>query len=151
MRTSNRRRLTTALACFSTAAALAACGDDEILLSTPTRQSVAGSYTASAFTTTAGGTTGGSATNVLSQGGSLQMTLGANGSVTGRLILPTAVAGAAVNENLAGSWTLSGDTVRFTQTADTFVRDTPFLVRGNTLVGDRTFGTTRIQVTLRKP
>jgi hypothetical protein len=151
MRTSHRRRCTTALACLSTAAALAACGDDEILVSTPTRQSVAGSYTATTFTTTAGGTTGGSVTNVLSQGGVLQLTLAASGTSTGRLLIPTAVAGAAVDASMAGTWTLSGDTVRFTQAADTFVRDTPFLVRGNTLVGDRTFGTTRIQVTLRKP
>jgi hypothetical protein len=151
MRTSHRRRCTTALACLSTVAALAACGDDEILVSTPTRQSVAGSYTATTFTTTAGGTTGGSVTNVLGQGGVLQLTLAASGTTTGRLLIPTAVSGAAVDASMAGTWTLSGDTVRFTQAADTFVRDTPFLVRGNTLVGDRTFGTTRIQVTLRKP
>ena len=151
MRTPNGRRWATALAGLATAAMLAACGDDEILLNAPTRQSVAGAYSASTFTTTAGGTTGGSVTNVLAGGGSLQITLVASGTTTGRLVIPTAVAGAAVDASMAGTWTLSGDTVRFTQAADTFVRDTPFLVRGNTLVGDRTFGTTRIQVTLRKP
>jgi hypothetical protein len=151
MRTSHRQRCATALACLSAVAALAACGDDEILVSSPSMQSVAGAYTATTFSITAGGTTGGSTSDVLTQGGSLQMSLAAGGSTTGRLVIPTAVAGAAVDASMAGSWTLRGDTVRFTQAADTFVRDTPFLVRGNTLVGDRTFGTTRIQVTLRKP
>jgi hypothetical protein len=51
---------------------------------------------------------------------------------------------------MAGTWSLSGSTVTFSQQADTFVRNMSFQVAGNTLVGDDTFNGTRIQVTLTR-
>jgi hypothetical protein len=52
--------------------------------------------------------------------------------------------------NLAGSWTLNGTTVTLNHTADTFLRDMPLQLQGNTLVGDQTFSGTRVEVTLTK-
>jgi hypothetical protein len=108
----------------------------------PTMAGVAGAYTVTAFTTTTSGQT----TNELAQGASLTLVLSAQGTVTGSLIIPAE----SVDENMAGSWTLNGSTVTFSQAADTFVRDMDFTVGSGTLAGDETFGSTRVQVTLTR-
>lgn len=78
--------------------------------------SVAGTYAASRFTV--GGV------DVLDAEGSLQMTLRDDGSVTGRLTVPESLAeGEETDYDLAGTYSVSGDRVAFTQAADTFVRD----------------------------
>jgi hypothetical protein len=69
-----------------------------------------------------------------------------NGSTSGSLVAP----GGSPSESMAGTWSLSGSTVTFSQQADTFVRNMSFQVAGNTLVGDDTFNGTRIQVTLTR-
>jgi hypothetical protein len=53
---------------------------------------------------------------------------------------------------MSGTWTLSGDTVRFAQTADSFVRDWPFFARENQLVLDHkdAGGVFRTRVVLAK-
>ncbi|HEX2781108.1 MAG TPA: hypothetical protein VHM30_16530 [Gemmatimonadaceae bacterium] len=117
-------------------------GDDPVAPSNP-----AGAYTATSFTTTDGGTT----TNVLAAGGSISLVLTAQGATTGHLFVPASVTGDVdVNDDLSGTWTQNGSTVHLSHAADTFLRDTPFTIHGATLVGDRTFGTTRIQVTLTR-
>jgi hypothetical protein len=112
----------------------------------PKTADVAGSYSATAFTTTSAGTT----TNQLSRGSTLALVLSAQGAVTGTLFIPDDGVSGTVNANMAGTWTLSGSTVSFTQNADTFVRDMSFTFANNTLVGDDTFSGTRIQVTLTR-
>ncbi|HYC49535.1 MAG TPA: hypothetical protein VEB19_00375 [Gemmatimonadaceae bacterium] len=108
----------------------------------PEHQHVVGSYAATSFTTTQGGTT----TDQLALGASLDLTLNANGTVTGELVAPFG----SPSQDMAGTWTHTGNTVTFAQQADTFVRDMPFTVIGNTLVGDETFSGSRIQVTLTR-
>ena len=114
-----------------------ACSDS----TAPSVETVAGTYTATRLTTTENGTT----TNQLAAGASITLTLNANGTTSGQFIVP-----GELNADLAGTWTLNGTTVELTHSADTFLTDTSWQVRGNTLVGDETFGTTRVQVTLSK-
>jgi hypothetical protein len=56
----------------------------------------------------------------------------------------------AVDVALNGTWNFSNGDVDLTSSADTFLRDMLFDVSGNTLVGDQTFGATRIQIVLTK-
>ena len=110
-------------------------------------QRLAGSYTAQTFTMTESGQT----TNLRAQGASLDIALAADGTTTGRLLVPgVREGGGDFDASMAGKWTLKGDTVRFDQTADAFVRDMPFLVRDGDLVGTSDFDGTRIDVTLSR-
>jgi len=119
--------------------AAVACSDS----TDPGMTAVAGSYEATSFTTT---TTGGTPNDELADGASLALVLNANGTVTGSLVAPFG----SPSMDMAGTWSRSGNTVSFSQAADTFVRDMDFTVAGTTLVGDDTFGGTRIQVTLTR-
>ena len=131
------------VATIALAAAALACQDS----TGPDKDAVAGSYTATTFTTVTSGTT----TNQLAAGATLSITLRVDGTTTGQLFIPASTSGgAAVNEAMNGTWTLSGTTVDFAQSADTFVRDMPFVVEGGALVGDQIFGDTRIVVILTK-
>jgi len=123
----------------------AACGEADP--GAPTVRQVAGSYVAVVFTATSGGQT----LDMLALGASLEITLSADGRTAGRLFVPGGDEdGSDFEADLEGTWTLEGDTVRFSHDADTFVRDMPFHVRGGRLEGDRTFGDDRIQVVLAK-
>lgn len=121
-----------------------ACGGESFA---PTNTNVAGAYTATAFTTT----TGGVLTNQLAAGASLTLNLAAGGTVTGRLFVPGgAEGGGNLDADMAGTWTLSGNTVEFEQGADTFVRDMEFAATENRLTGDATFSGTSVHVVLTK-
>jgi hypothetical protein len=119
-------------------AAALACDDP----TGPSVEAVAGTYTATQLTTTESGVT----TNQLAAGVSITLTLNANGTTSGRFIMP-----GELDADLTGTWTLSGNSVNLDHSADTFLRDMPLLVlRGATLVGDQTFSGTRIQLTLTR-
>jgi hypothetical protein len=110
-------------------------------------ESVAGAYTASTFTVLEGGTT----TDVLAGGGSITLTLAAAGSTTGRVFVPGGGEnGGDFDEDLSGTWTLQDSTVTLDHTADTFLRDMTFTVRGRQLSGQETFGGVTISVVLTK-
>ena len=126
------------LAALSLLAVGVACDDS----TDPDRDDVVGTYTATTFTTTTGGVT----TDELDEGASLDIVLSANGNTTGSLVAP----GGSPTLSMAGSWSLSGNTVTFSQPADSFVRNMSFQVSGNTLMGDETFSGTRIQVILTR-
>jgi hypothetical protein len=101
-----------------------ACGDDGIT-DAPVD---AGAYTASSFTITPDGQ---SEIDVLTSGGSLSITIGANNTTTGVLFLPESVTGStALNASMAGTVARVGDQVSFVQASDTFVRDLLFTVDG---------------------
>jgi len=122
----------------------AACGSDPIA---PAASEVAGSYAATTFTVTEGGRT----TDLLAQGASLQLVLAPDRTVTGRLFVPQGdESGADLDASMAGTWTVSGTTVRFGQPGDTFIRDVPFTVAAGELRGDATFGDARVRVTLER-
>ena len=121
-----------------------ACGDD----STAPTSGVAGSYAATTMTRTP---SGGSAVDVLAAGGSLTIQLKSDGTTTGQLVIPASLnGGQQLTASMAGTWTQTGSTVTFSQSADTFVRDMPFTVAGSTLQGDKTFGSDRVVVVLTR-
>ena len=63
----------------------------------------------------------------LARGAFLDLTINADGVVEGQLFIPDGQAnGTPLNADMFGSWSLKGSTVRFSQAADTFVRDMGF-------------------------
>lgn len=136
-----RRQLCRLIATTAAVASLR-CSDDGF---TPSVMDVAGSYTAAAFMSTNAGTT----TDHLAGGASFTITLAEDGTTTGRLFVPGgAEGGGDLDADMTGTWTLAGRTLRFVQTADTFVRDMPFTVEPNRLRGEATFSGTTVRVTL---
>ena len=84
----------------------------------PSAEDVAGTYVASSFTV--------DGDDVLSAGIALQMTLDADGRVSGQFTVPaefTEFGEEVETYSLDGTYVLSGDRVRFSQDADTFIRD----------------------------
>ena len=111
----------------------AACGGDDDDGFSPTVGDVAGSYTASAFTLTSGN----GEFDLLAIGATVTATLNADGTTSGRLQVPGGVGGqGAIDENLAGTWSLSGTTVTFSPSASSLLTDVDFAVGPNTLTGE---------------
>ncbi len=89
----------------------------------------------------------------LDEGGSLSITLAANGTTTGTLFLPGAgEAGEDINASMAGTWAYDEDTnaLTFDQAADTYVRDATWTVDGDRIEGsfesdDENFVTTVLE------
>ena len=77
----------------------------------PSVENVAGTYSATTFTLTS--TAG--PTNLLLLGATVSVTLAPDGTTSGHLHVPGDDQGTDVDENLAGTWTLSGSTVTFSQ------------------------------------
>ena len=127
------------------AATMLACGSDN---STEPGLALAGNYTATQWVTTGGS----GQTFQLTIGSTLNITLNSSGTTTGHLHLAASGGNPAFDADMAGTWVKSGNTVTFTQTADTFVRDMTFTVVPNgtkwALVGDQVFSGTRVQLTL---
>lgn len=127
------------------AAAMIGCNDVTSL----SRNGPAGDYTAIILVTTENSV----ATNVLAGGGSFTLNLDRNGTTSGHLHIVASGTNPALDADMAGTWTRNGDTVDFTQAADTFVNDMTFTIEQITdgiwyLVGDHVFGTTRVNVRL---
>lgn len=133
-----RIRLSPALLALSLALSAAACSDDDPVRPDPlTMAKVAGVYIA-------GGDVGvltfededGEIDDVLERGAEFEIELDADGTTTGSYFMPEGNEdGGDVAGDLAGKWTLKGDTVQFTHDADTFLRDIKFVVKGKELVG----------------
>jgi hypothetical protein len=115
------------------ALALGACGGDDDDGFNPTMDDVAGQYSATAFTLTSGN----SEFDLLAIGATVTATLNPDGTTSGRLLVPGGVGGAdAVDEDLAGTWSLSGTTVTFSPSASSLLTDVDFAVGTNTLTGE---------------
>ena len=137
------QRASAALAC-AFALSIAACGDNGPTF--PTQQAVAGTYIATTFLSTVAGAT----TNQLAGGASITLTLGADGTTSGRIFVPASTT-PQLDQPLTGTWTFfNGTDIDIASNTDTFLRDMLFTVNGNSLIGDQTFGATRIQVVLTK-
>jgi hypothetical protein len=125
--------------------AVASCGDDNSF--SPTVENVAGTYSATAFTLTSSAGT----VDLLILGSEVVVTLAADGTTTGRLFVPGGDEGGGdLDADLTGTWALSGSTVTFNQTADTFIRDAGFTADRNRLTGESTFGHQTIRLVLTK-
>jgi hypothetical protein len=128
------------------ALAAVACGDDDPF--SPTMENVAGSYTASTFTAQSDllGNV-----DLLATGATVSVILDEDGSTTGRLFVPGADEdGGDVDVDLTGTWSLTGDTVTFSQTGDSFIRDVDFVASENRLTGEGTFDDTDLLLVLTK-
>jgi len=112
---------------------LLGCGGSDSF--TPTGETVAGTYEASVFTvTTFNGTT-----DLLLAGATVDATLAPDGTTSGRLFVPGGEEdGSDLDEDLTGTWTLTGQTVMFNQTADTFIGEAEFTAGRNTLTAEGT-------------
>jgi hypothetical protein len=133
----------TVLLAFAVSAA--ACGDS----SAPTGLPV-GNYTAIQFVTT--GSSG--QRDELAAGSTLTLNLASNGTTSGHLHVAASASNPVLDADMAGTWREDGNVVTVSQAADTFVKDMPLtlsndLVNGWILVGDKTFNSVRIQLTLR--
>jgi hypothetical protein len=109
----------------------------------PTMPTIAGGYVAATYTATALTSTDGTVTtDRLANGSSLSIALAPDQTTSGTLV------DADATFDMTGIWSFDGTTVRITQDADTFVRVMRFVVTGNTLVGDGTFGGERFHAVL---
>lgn len=115
------------------ASVLVAC-DDGVA---PTFESLSGEYVATSVTVVVStpGREDDYSTDLLSAGLTISITLSAGGVTTGEMFIPAAITDSGLDEfyDLAGTYTISGSTVRFSQEADTFLRDLPFTVAGSVL------------------
>jgi hypothetical protein len=127
------------------ALALGSCGGEDTF--SPTVESVTGSYTASALTLTSSiGTT-----DLLALGSTVALTLAADGTTSGRLFVPGGDDdGGDLDVDLAGTWALSGSTVTFNQTGDSFIRDVEFAAGPDQLNGEGEVSGAIIRLALRK-
>jgi hypothetical protein len=124
---------------------LVACGGSDGF--TPNEETVAGTYEASAFTAT--GFIG--TTDLLLAGATVDAILAPDGTTSGRLFVPGgAEDGSNLDEDLTGTWTLTGQTVTFNQTAGTFIEQAEFTAGRNTLTAEGTFSDLSIFLQLVK-
>jgi hypothetical protein len=94
-------------------------------------EDLAGSYSATVFKVTPAGQ---ATIDVLAAGGSLTITITGNNTTSGTLSIPASLnGGVPFTASMEGTVTLSGSTVAFQQTADTFVRDLSWTFAGNSL------------------
>jgi hypothetical protein len=129
------------------AVTLAGCGGDDNPFS-PTVANVAGTYNATVFTATSSelGTV-----NLLSAGATVHVVLNPDGTTTGHIFVPDlGQEDGELDADLTGTWTLSGSTVTFSQTADTFIRDVEFTAAQNSLESEGTFDGTTLHLALAK-
>ncbi len=122
---------------------LTSCKDDILSLS-----DIVGTYTATSFTMQS--LVNPTPVNILTAGGSIQITLNADHTTTGSIFVPPAIDG-GISASLAGTFVLQGNEVTFTQTADTFIRDVTWTVSGHTLTGSDIFSGVQVSVTLTRP
>jgi hypothetical protein len=99
---------------------LSACGDSTGPWGPPL-----GSYSATIFYTTP---QGGSRRDEIAAGSTLTLTLTLDGMTSGHLHMAAFGANPAVDADMAGTWSMNGNVVTFTQAADTFVRNMAFTI-----------------------
>ena len=114
---------------------IAACEEET---TGPPRSEVAGTYEATKLLYIQGLDT----TDILADGGHIDIVLEEDGSTTGELfIIDVEADSAEFTSDLAGTWRLNGILVRFVHPADTFLRDMLFFYRGDGLIeGSADFG-----------
>jgi|SRR5882762_10252163 len=113
----------------------------------PTTENVAGDYRLQALVTISGGVW----TDWRAAGAKFTIALAQNGTTSGHLFIPGSDDGGGdFSVDLVGTWALSGETVTFAQTADSFVREMTFDVGENRLSGELTSGHGRVIAVLKK-
>lgn len=149
-----RRKLAPLFPAALLVAALAACADDDPLGPEDVeRADVVGTYDATTLLATEGGTT----INLMLTGADLEITLAADGTTSGHLLVPGMDEdGGDLDASLAGTYSFDDASrqVTFEQEADTFLRDLALTaVRSGSrirLEGTETFGTATVEVVLTR-
>ncbi len=137
-------KVNTLVAVLSIPLLIAGCEDDVL---GPDMQSVAGTYTATEFTIT----TGSGAEDLLTMGGSIVVTLAADGTTSGSVFVPSVGGAGELDASLDGTWQLAGRTITFSHAADTFLRDMTFRYTDQgTITGDEVFANALIEVVLER-
>jgi hypothetical protein len=109
-------------------------------------ESLAGTYVATTFTLS-----GEIVGDVLAEGGSLSITLNADGTTTGLLSVPASLLdGEDFSASMGGTFTIGEQTLTFTQEADTFVRDLTWIVDGSELRASGTFSGVTVIIVLNR-
>lgn len=91
----------------------------------------------------------GEVTDWLSLGARVELDLHEDGTTSGSLFIPGGDEdGGDFDADLSGTWDVRAGLVHFEHDADTFIRDMPFSLQGNTLHGDETFSGDRVILTL---
>lgn len=150
------RRARLLLASLALAAAIAlvpGCGDDPVSPElVDTRSEVVGSWGATTFTAEQDGET----TDVLSEGGSLNLVFREDGTTGGQLLVPGgAEDGGDLDASMEGSWSLQNPDeegpvrIEIDQDADTFVRDVVWVGGRDRLTASEAFGGVEITVVLQ--
>jgi hypothetical protein len=148
----SRTRAVFAVSSVLALALVSACSDDPAGLDEIAREEIVGAYAATTFTARSGNTT----VDLLSGGASLDVTLLEDGTTTGRLFVPAALAGGtAFDQSLVGTFEFddSNNEVTFDHAADTFVKDVTFTASRNgnlvQLGAEHTVTATTVRVVLR--
>jgi hypothetical protein len=128
--------------------ALAACGGDDDGSFSPSTSNVSGAYHATTFTAEA---PGGASLDLLALGATVSVILSTDGTTSGHLSVPgQGENGGNLDEDLDGTWTLSGSTVTFSQTTGTLIQDATFTAEENCLTGSGPFNGFTILIILTK-
>ena len=139
MRPSHRARRVLAATLLVAASACRSATDPDPLV---------GTYLATTFTIAPAGQ---GALNVLAQGGTLGLNVANNYVTTGTLIIPPTLNGfRTFTASMAGTAVRTESLVRFTQAADTFVRDLTFTLAGNTLSANQSLSGTVYDIVLTR-
>jgi len=117
-------------------AVVVACSDSF----SPTIENVSGDYQLQSLTTDSAGVH----KDWVAAGATMEIWLSPLNDVIGQLIMP------GDTMSMLGTWELSGNTIHFIQTADTFVRDMDWIAGKDLLSGDETFGAVRVRVVLKR-
>ena len=89
-------------------------------------------------------------TDALAAGATLDLELTEDNRVSGTLFMPAAINnGVDLTADMSGTYTIVQGILRFTQTADTFVRDVAWNVDGRMLTADEAVDGTDVLVELR--
>jgi hypothetical protein len=105
------------------------------------------SFGAIELTTVANGVT----VDWVAAGAQVELELRRDGTTAGHVVVPEADDGQEDFEaDLTGTWTISGNTIQLSHSADTFLRDMPLTVRAGALEGDETFGDVRVRLVLAR-
>jgi hypothetical protein len=89
--------------------------------------------------------------DMIAEGASIVLGLHPNGTTSGRFFIPVNVDGVPdFDADLTGTWTIEDGVVHLDHDADTFLRDMPFQLDGNRLVGDEQFGGVRVRLELQR-
>ena len=123
---------------------LASCGGDDGF--SPTVDNVSGSYSASSFTITSSS----GLVDLLATGASMQVTLTPEGATTGRLLIPGTDMGGGDDEDLTGTWMLTGGKVTISPTGPSVLRFAEFTAAPDRLSGERVLSGDTLRLVLSR-